>query len=433
MIRLAAYFAVWVFLAWFFRSRSIRQDADGDVRWSVAMERVSVPGMIAFGLTVTLAAVDLLMSLNPHWYSTIIGVYFFGGAVLSGLVVLTLLALWLQAAGRLQGAITAEHYHDLGKLTFAFVVFWGYIAFSQYMLIWYANMPEETQFYMPRQIGPWAGISLALLFCQLLIPMFGLLSRHAKRHPLVFTFWAVWLLGAHLLDLFWLIMPNVFIQQIPEAVGAARNAVARGTEATTGVGPIGLPGVRAVSGVHATGPGAINAGGRGHGAGDGRRPGGNVCGHYDLVPWACPVGARPRPAAGRIPQLREYVSQAMHEPLPPENSPQVEPDEVNAGLLGVVGTFLAVVVVLIVVLLQAWFYNWRASIAQERTLPSDSPQTPLGRALVEQRETIGSYHWINREAKVRAIPVGRAMELVAQEMAAVQESADKPAKKGAKP
>ncbi len=220
MLRLAGYFAVWVFLAWYFRSRSIRQDADGEVKWSRRMERMSVPGMIALGLSMTLAAVDLLMSLNPHWCSTIIGVYFFAGSALAGLVVLTLLAVWLQAAGKLKDAITTEHYHDLGKLTFAFVVFWGYIAFSQYMLTWYANMPGETQFYMPRQIGPWAGVSLALLFCQLLIPMFGLLSRHAKRHPMVFTFWAVWLLGAHLLDLYWLIMPDVFIRQIPQAVGA---------------------------------------------------------------------------------------------------------------------------------------------------------------------------------------------------------------------
>ena len=87
------------------------------------------------------------------------------------------------------------------------------------MLIWYANMPEETQFFMPRQIGPWAGVSLALLFVQLLIPMAGLLSRQAKRRLGVLTFWAVWLLVAHLFDLYWLIMPNVYIQRIPEAVG----------------------------------------------------------------------------------------------------------------------------------------------------------------------------------------------------------------------
>ena len=175
--------------------------------------------MIAWGVTVTLAAVDLLMSLQPSWTSTMIGVYFFSGCVLAGLVVLTIMARWLQACGRLGEAVTIEHYHDLGKLIFAFVVFWGYIAFSQYMLIWYANMPQETQFFMPRQIGPWAGVSLALLFFQLLIPMAGLLSRQAKRRPGVLTFWCIWLLVAHLLDLYWLIMPSVYIQRIPEAVG----------------------------------------------------------------------------------------------------------------------------------------------------------------------------------------------------------------------
>jgi hypothetical protein len=219
IVRMAAYFAVWNFLSWFFRSRSIRQDATGDVRLSAQMERMAAPGMILWGVTVTLAAVDLLMSLQPHWYSTMIGVYFFSGCVLAGLVVLVIVARWLQACGRLGDAVTVEHYHDLGKLIFAFVVFWGYIAFSQYMLIWYANMPEETSFFMARQIGPWGGVSLALLFGQLLIPMAGLLSRHAKRRLGMLTFWAVWLLAAHLLDLYWLIMPNVYIQRIPEAVG----------------------------------------------------------------------------------------------------------------------------------------------------------------------------------------------------------------------
>jgi hypothetical protein len=148
-----------------------------------------------------------------------IGVYFFTDLVLAGLIVLMLLARWLQWNGRIGPAITTEHYHDLGKLTFAFVFFWGYIAFSQYMLIWYANMPDETQFYMPRQIGPWIAVSLVLVVCHLLIPFLGLMSRHAKRNLRVFTFWAVWLLAAHLLDLFWLIMPNLYIREIPAAVG----------------------------------------------------------------------------------------------------------------------------------------------------------------------------------------------------------------------
>lgn len=219
--RLVVCFAIWGGLASFFRSQSIRQDQDGDVGRSKIMERRSAPGMLLFAATITLAVVDLVMSLNPHWASTMIGVYFYADIVMSGLVVLMLLARWLQSSGRLGGAVTVEHYHDLGKLTFAFVFFWGYIAFSQYMLIWYANMPEETQFYIPRQIGPWVAVSLVLVAFHLLIPFLGLLSRHAKRRLGVLTFWGVWLLAAHLLDLFWLIMPNVYIQQMPEAIGAA--------------------------------------------------------------------------------------------------------------------------------------------------------------------------------------------------------------------
>ena len=107
----------------------------------------------------------------------------------------------------------------------------------------------------------------------------------------------------------------------------------------------------------------------------------------------------------------------------------VEPDEVNVGLLAVVGTFSAVVVVLIVVLLQAWFYNWRGSMAEAKILPMNSPEAPLGRALVEQQEELNSYHWINREAHTRAIPITQAMELVAQEMAVAQNSAEKPSEK----
>ena len=107
----------------------------------------------------------------------------------------------------------------------------------------------------------------------------------------------------------------------------------------------------------------------------------------------------------------------------------VEPDEVNVGLLAVVGTFTAVVVVLIVVLLQAWFYNWRGSIAEAKILPMNSPETPLGRSIIEQQEKINSYHWINREAQLRAIPIERAMEVVAQEMAAAQSPSAKAVEK----
>ena len=219
--RFVIYFVIWGFLAWYFRGHSILQDRTGNVGLSKSMERLSAPGMILFAVTITLAAVDLIMSLNPHWSSTMIGVYLFSDAVLSGLVVLTLLAMWLQSCGLLRGVVTVEHYHDLGKLTFAFVFFWGYIAFSQYMLIWYANMPEETQFYMARQIGPWAEVSLALIVVHFVLPFLGLMSWHAKRRLPLFAFWLVCLLAAHAFDLFWLIMPNTFVRQIGEPLPEA--------------------------------------------------------------------------------------------------------------------------------------------------------------------------------------------------------------------
>ena len=232
--RFVIYFVIWGFLAWYFRGHSILQDSTGNVRLSKSMERLSAPGMILWAVTITLAAVDLIMSLNPHWSSTMIGVYLFSDAVLSSLVVLTLLALWLQSCGLLRGVVTKEHYHDLGKLTFAFVFFWGYIAFSQYMLIWYANMPEETQFYMVRQIGPWAGVSLALIVVHFVLPFLGLMSRHVKRRLPLFAFWLVWLLVAHAFDLFWLIMPNIFVRQI------GRRHAAGGLQDDPAVAAIGL-------------------------------------------------------------------------------------------------------------------------------------------------------------------------------------------------
>jgi hypothetical protein len=213
--RFIIYFVIWGFLAWYLRGHSILQDRSGNVALSRSMERISAPGMILFALTLSGAAIDLIMCLNPHWFSTMIGVYIFADSVLSGLAVITLLALVLQSWGHLRGAVTVEHYHDMGKLTLGFIIFWAYIAFSQYMLIWYANIPEETQFFMPRQIGPWVAVSLLLIFLHFVLPFFGVMSRHAKRFTPVLAFWLVWLLVAHAYDIFWLIMPNTFIRELP--------------------------------------------------------------------------------------------------------------------------------------------------------------------------------------------------------------------------
>ena len=140
--------------------------------------------MLLYALTVTFFAIDALMSLNPHWYSTIFGVYFFSGCVVGFFALLAMLACSVQRAGGLTQSVTVEHYHDVGKLAFGFVVFWAYIAFSQYMLIWYANIPEETVWYRPRQGDTWwIGVSLLLLFGHFLAPFLALLSRVAETPP----------------------------------------------------------------------------------------------------------------------------------------------------------------------------------------------------------------------------------------------------------
>ncbi len=208
-IRCVIYFAVWIGLGRFFIGHSRAQDLSGDPSHTLRMRKFAPVAAIAYALTSTFAAFDLLMSLEPHWFSTIFGVYFFAGSALSAYCSIALACMLLQEQGKLKSSITTEHYHDLGKLMFAWVFFWGYIAFSQYMLIWYANLPEETFWYLKRQHGNWTSLSLLLLFGHLFIPFAGLLSRHVKRNRAALAFWAIVLLGMHWVDMYWLVMPRL--------------------------------------------------------------------------------------------------------------------------------------------------------------------------------------------------------------------------------
>jgi hypothetical protein len=212
--RLLLYFVVWSGMGIWFWRKSVSQDISHNDSLSLRMQAISAPSMVIFGITLTFAAFDLLMSVDPVWFSTIFGVYFFSGCAVAIFATLILAVFTLQRCGYLPKAVTIEHYHDLGKLLFGFTFFWGYIAFSQYMLLWYANMPETSEWFakrgattVARDISPWTTVSLLLLFGQLLIPFVGLLSRHVKRAKGLLVFWAVWLLVFHWVDLFWLIMP----------------------------------------------------------------------------------------------------------------------------------------------------------------------------------------------------------------------------------
>ncbi len=205
--RWVVYSLVWGLMGTYYPVSLYTSDAAGDASLSVTMRRWSAPAMIAFALTLSFAAFDLLMSLDPGWYSTIFGVYYFAGAAVGVYALLPLVAFLLQRAGFIRRSVSVEHYHDLGKLLFGFVVFWAYIAFSQYMLQWYANLPEETHWFVVRQQHGWGWVGLALVFGHFLIPFAALLTRAPKRRPRFLAAVAAWVLVMHWVDLYWLVMP----------------------------------------------------------------------------------------------------------------------------------------------------------------------------------------------------------------------------------
>ncbi|HBP21423.1 MAG TPA: hypothetical protein DEA08_27000 [Planctomycetes bacterium] len=206
--RMAIYFFIWISLSRFFLGKSVQQDESKDPAITNSMQRWAPLGVVLFGLTVCLAGFDLLMALDPYWYSTMFGVYFFAGGFLSFFATLNLTLFLLRSKGVAAEAITPEHYHDTGKFMFAFTVFWAYIGFSQYMLIWYGNIPEETGWFLIRQTGGWKWISALLILGHFVVPFFLVMSRWPKRQPALLALLSVYILGMHFLDMFWLVSPQ---------------------------------------------------------------------------------------------------------------------------------------------------------------------------------------------------------------------------------
>jgi hypothetical protein len=208
VVRVCVYFAVWIGLALFFRAQSIKQDDTGDPAINLRLSRFAAPGLLLFALSTTFAAFDWIMSVDPHWFSTIFGVAYFAGGFMSFLAFAILFVMWLGKRGYLRGAVTTEHYHDLGKLMFAFMVFWTYANFSQYMLIWYANLPEETRWFADRSQHGWGSIGTLLILGHFLVPFAFLMSRHVKRSPVGLAAGAIFLLVIHCFDMQYLILPS---------------------------------------------------------------------------------------------------------------------------------------------------------------------------------------------------------------------------------
>jgi hypothetical protein len=229
LIRAALYFASWSFIAVLYYRGSRGQDATGDPRVSARLRRLAGPAIIVLALTQTFASIDWIMSLTPHWYSTIFGVYFFAGSFVGFIALLSVVAAAMRRAGLMDTLISAEHLHDIGKFLFAFTAFWAYIAFSQFFLMWYANLPEETTWYKARMEGSWMQVSLLLMAGHFVAPFFYLMGRTVKRNGAALAVGGAWVLAMHFVDLYWQIMPTLHPEGLrPSALDVAALAAIGG-------------------------------------------------------------------------------------------------------------------------------------------------------------------------------------------------------------
>jgi len=209
IVRVVFYLVVLSGLAWWVFNHSRTQDEDGDVRHTKTLQAYSGLCVVLFALIGSALSFDLVMTLNPEWYSTIYAVYLFAGGMMGLFAWLILVLRFLQSRGILTSSVNTEHYHDLGKWLFGFVFFWSYIAYSQYMLQWYENIPEEPMWYIARQIGGWQYVSILLIVGHFALPFLLFVSKHPKRIKRVAAIVAGWLLLMHFVDLCYLVKPVV--------------------------------------------------------------------------------------------------------------------------------------------------------------------------------------------------------------------------------
>jgi hypothetical protein len=207
ILRAAFFLGFFIIASQLLRRFSVRQDKDGNPQFTIRLRKVAFASLPLFALCLTFGAFDWLMSLNYRWFSTMFGVYIFAGAAGSSMALLVLVITALQRAGYLKDVVTLEHYHIMGKWMFAFCVFWAYIGFGQYMLIWYANMPEETQYYLTRNTESWWSLSMLLVIGRFFGPFAILLLRSIKKHPHQLCYVAAWILLMQMLDIYLVVLP----------------------------------------------------------------------------------------------------------------------------------------------------------------------------------------------------------------------------------
>jgi len=208
-VRTAIYFGAWIILARLLNKWSFEQDqTDQPARVGIRLQSLSAAGLIIYGFTVSYAAVDWVMSLEPTWFSTIYGMMFMVAHVLSAMAFVIIVLMLLSHQKPLSDVVSSSHFHDLGTLLLAFVMLWGYLLLSQYLIIWSGNLQDEITWYMSRGNGGWASIALFLVIFHFFVPFFLLLSRDVKRRMRVLAAVAAWLIFVSWVDLFWIVRPS---------------------------------------------------------------------------------------------------------------------------------------------------------------------------------------------------------------------------------
>lgn len=205
--RAVIYFLTWAGAAFLFSKWSDRLDETGDPRLAQRMRNASAPGLLVYGLTATFASVDWIMSLEPHWFSTMFGLIFIGGQVLATLAFVIIVAMLLAERKPMSAVARPTHFHDLGNLLLAFVMLWAYVSFAQFLIIWSGNQPETITWYMHRINGGWQWLALALTGLNFALPFVLLLSRSTKRRPRALALVAVLIVVMRLADLYWVVVP----------------------------------------------------------------------------------------------------------------------------------------------------------------------------------------------------------------------------------
>lgn len=210
--RAAGYFVIWTFFMWRLDTLSKRQDESAETGLFRRMQAWAAPGFLLLALTLTFASFDWLMSIDPHWFSSIYGLWFFTGCGLSGLVFVIVIASYLSRREPMDDVLERRHFHDYGKLFLAFVMLWAYLSFSQFLLIWSADLPEEIPFYLARFQPGWLALSGVLLVAHFILPFLVLLSADLKKRAALLAKVAVFMLFMRWLDIYWNVTPTLAAQ-----------------------------------------------------------------------------------------------------------------------------------------------------------------------------------------------------------------------------